>query len=1034
MGYSTASVLVDNVDIGAVSEYTFENVSSNHSISAYFIQGEKPDSEISCEISKTSLVLGESFVVSGKISPNPYESGAPVDIILVPPVGSEIHRTVFANAVGEFSYDLVCGDIDAQGTWSVRTSWNGDDLYNGDTSDGPDPEVEVSPAETRVTLDATSQAIKLGEPVTLSGKLTPLPDCGRDLTGLPVTLTISGPDGFGGITTSEEEVVTNDRWGHFVLSNYTGFDVLGQWTVQAEFEGDEAYQEDESEELEITVVETAGYAIIVQGRVFTSEGLASHNKTTNYVYQQLKNRGLLDDDIMYFNYDTGQAGVDGLPTKAGIQNAVTTWATAKMNTGPANLYIILVDHGLSDMFYIYPDQITASELDQWLDALQAGLTPQAAQQEIVTLLGFCRSGSFLNNIAGANRINISSAAANESSYKGPGDVVGGQVLRDGEFFIHQFFRRVGFGDSVRDCFEEAAGFIWRFTQSPDVDSSANGPFFDRSRQHPLLDDNGDGVGSHRLEDPGGDGVFSSNVFIGVSTITGNDPGDVVVTETASTVFLADDEETVDQLWAKVDDNTRLTTIWVEVKPPDYTPENPDGTEQLVLDLPRTVYQGYDDGQDHYYWNNLGGFTDPGTYQVFYFAKDDLTGNVSPLMETLVYKAAPGNQAPNAFSLVSPADGSEVLTSVILDWEDATDPEDDDLTYTALISKDDATFSNPIVLENLTASACLVTSEQGLEDLTDYYWKVLAVDEYGGATESSQVWSFHTNNTNPLMAYLVVQVYDDLTKVAVSEAQVAVGGVIIIQTGVNGSFFTTIAPGVYDVTVSAPGYHGRTLSSVSVPEGNPVQKDVGLIPLSCAEPDAPGGLSYPSSDNTGSFTVSWEAVDGAEGYTLQRALDSEFSSGLLEVYSGTDTSFQQVGLADGYYYYRVLAEDACGESEWSVGSAITVGCPAPYPPMALTVPRADEDGDFNVTWSPAIGASGYVLERDTDNAFTAASTLYSGTETMYQEAGLAPGVYYYRVWAYNDCDHSDWRTGGPVVVDPDAVKSGLGAALLLLLDD
>ena len=726
--------------------------------------------------------------------------------------------------------------------------------------------------------------------------------------------------------------------------------------------------------------------------------------------------------------------MDGLPAKTAVQSAITTWAMDKMNTGPANLYIILVDHGLSDVFYIYPDQITAAELDQWLDALQAGLSPQAAQQEIVTILGFCRSGSFLDNMAGANRINISSSAANESSYKGPGDVVDGQVLRDGEYFVHYFFRGVGLGDSIRDCFEEAAGLTMVYTQSQDVDSSANGPFFDRSLQHPLMDDNGDGVGSHLLGDQFGDGVYSANVFIGVSIVTGNDPGDVVVEETAPTAFLADDQDTVSLIWAKVDNNPRLMTIWVEVKSPAYTPENQGGSEQLVLDLPRTVYDGYDDGQDHYYWTNLGGFTDPGTYQVFYFAKDDITGNVSPVMETRVYKAASGNQEPGAFDLVSPADGGEVLTSVILDWDDAVDPDSDDLTYTVLISKDDAAFTSPIRLENLSVSSCLVTADNGLEDLSNYFWKVLAIDEYGAVTESTHTWTFHTNNTNPLVGYLTGRVYDDVSKAAISGAQVAVGGAGTVQTTGDGYFLIAVEPGDYNINVTASGYNGATLGSITIPEGSPLTKNFGMIPTSCAEPDAPAGLTYPASDNTGNFTVSWSAVDGVESYTLERATDSGFTTGLMEVYSGPDTAYQEVGLADGTYYYRVLAEDACGSSDWAEGSAITVVCPTPGQPATLTVPKADIDGDFTVSWSPVSGATGYVLERDTTNTFASVSTLYTGPDTIYLETGLLPGVYYYRVWAFNDCDHSDWQVSGSVLVDPDAVNSGLGPLLLLLLDD
>ena len=51
-------------------------------------------------------------------------------------------------------------------------------------------------------------------------------------------------------------------------------------------------------------------------------------------------------------------GVDAEPTKTGIEYAITTWAQDRMNGSPAPLYVIFVDHGNHDTFYIYPDTIT----------------------------------------------------------------------------------------------------------------------------------------------------------------------------------------------------------------------------------------------------------------------------------------------------------------------------------------------------------------------------------------------------------------------------------------------------------------------------------------------------------------------------------------------------------------------------------------------------------------------------------------------------------------------------------------------------
>ena len=43
-----------------------------------------------------------------------------------------------------------------------------------------------------------------------------------------------------------------------------------------------------------------------------------------------------------------------------------------MNGSPAPLYIIMVDHGNQDTFYIDPDTISPAELDLWMKHLELG--------------------------------------------------------------------------------------------------------------------------------------------------------------------------------------------------------------------------------------------------------------------------------------------------------------------------------------------------------------------------------------------------------------------------------------------------------------------------------------------------------------------------------------------------------------------------------------------------------------------------------------------------------------------------------------
>jgi len=847
---------------------------------------EKEPSSIACELSGTSVVLGESLLVTGQITPVPSDIGAGVNIALTSVDQQQtINRTVFADIEGIFYLDVACGDIFSGGQWTVQTSWAGDDDHHGSVS--TEQMFQVAAAESHVTLDVTSQAIKLGDTVSISGKFTPQPDCGSGLAGIPITLFISGPG-----TPDVQYVSTNDQYGHFLLENYSGINALGAWTVQASFSGNDAFLSSLSDPVSVRVIETAGYGVIVQGKISSGEGIGPHNKTTEFVYNSLKDRGLLDDDIMYLNYayDPGDPGIiDGLPTEAAVQDAISVWARDKMNTKPANLYIVMVNHGGNEVFYINPDTISSTELDGWLDALQdpvTGLQGQAANQEIITILGFCKSGSFIDNLSGAHRVIITSAGPDESSYKGPddGDVdEWGNILRDGEYFVTEFFKEASYGKSIKNCFKAATTRIEAFTAfGTGSANAANAPYYDTAMQHPVLDDDGDGVGCNEVSETSSDGQFSDTLFIGVSTITGNDPGDVAITQVTETLFLSEGEN-VANFWARVDDSNRLMTIWVEVKPPGYVPVDTGGTGQAEMDLNRTI--GILNGSlDRYEWNGLGDFSTPGTYQVFYFARDNFTGNVSPLMESRAYRAASGNSAPGPLSITSPANGVTVLTRTILDWTDTSDPDEDAMSYTIVLSKDNASFADPIRIENIENSAYLVGPADGIEDLSTYYWKVLAIDQYG-ALEESPVQVFHTNNTNPVVAWFLGHIYDAATNQTIEGANLLIDGGAV-STDAGGYYLLELDPDVYAFTVSANGYALESFDAITFADSTVTSMDVGLNTLELGNIDGDGH------------------VDLADAIVALKVLAGMDISGLLRsdyAASGTDVNGDnQIGLEEVVY--------------------------------------------------------------------------------------------------------------------------------------
>ncbi len=804
------------------------------------------------------LTYGEGFQISGSIDDDPPNNpNQGVSIELIPDLGATVFLSTNADENGDFNLNVACDVIPLAGNWSLQASWPGDASHLG--ADSPPAPFTISQAATSLSLDVVaSESIKVNSRPPIGGDFSPAPHCSSmDLSGTPITVYAAEPNG-GPIHTLS--AVTN-QYGQFLLDYDTAeagqpfdFDVVGAWTLSAEYAATGEFGGATTADISIQVVPTAGYAIVIQGRVQSGEGMPSHHKTASFVYDTLKNRQLLDDDIQYLSWLFSD-GWDGDPSRANIQDAVTVWARDKMDPAfvhpvpeldtqgqAGDLYIVMIDHGwthpLDDeegIFYIYPDDpLTSTELSAWVDELQANLVGTvSADRNIYLILGFCRAGAFMLDLAGDRRIVIASADKHESSHRGPQDVdENGQPLRDGEYFISEFFKNVSYGKSVKQCFEEATLLTEAFTSSGSGETNA--PYFDDSIQHPLLNDNGDGYGSNELSgEPGQDGALSEYLFIGASPPEGNDPGDVLITRVNPAQFLGVTDSHVD-LWAEVDDPNDLRLIWVEVKQPNYNPEDPGAELQIEMDNYKKATTDVSDMR--YSWTSLGDSPDPtdlfdapGTYQILYFAKDDDSGHVSPLVQSRVYKALDGNSQPDPFNLLAPANDASVLTTTILDWDDADDPDFDLLTYTVLLSKDDDQFLDPIRIQGLVNSAYLLGPDDGIQDLSTYYWKVQAMDPFGALQESA-VRVFHTDDTNQAFGWIMGYVTSAIDNAPVAGASVAFD-VQTLTTDASGFYISARQPGFYDLQVTATGFDTYGPHEVRITEGGILEKNIVMAPTS-----------------------------------------------------------------------------------------------------------------------------------------------------------------------------------------------------------
>lgn len=819
---ASASVTVDGesvlLDSLVNNTYTFYNVTDDHSIAATFGY-----------VGDTVYTIDASAGLGGAISP-------------VGPVGVTYGNSQSFVVSPEAGYQI--GSVSVDGALvNLQTILDNNNTYmfenvTDDLADGSNHWIQVGfsliyqAAPTTISFDLSSSTILLGETVDVSGKLTRLPDLGIDLSGVPVSLAITAPDN----TTVYTETQTYNALGHFSLSALDGFDQKGLYSIQATFAGSESLFVSSSETKSLLVGAQAGYAVLIQGKLSgdNPEGLASHQKTVRRIYDKLKRRGFIDENIFFFSDDDSLAGWDQYPVKSAINTTFTEPATVlgsladRMSGSPAPLYVIMVDHGNRDTFYIGDEQISPADLQGWLATLEGNLAEGALAEPRVIVVGACFSGTFVSQLSGPNRIVVTSAAGDEESFKGPQEPDG---IRSGEFFLEEFFKFLEMGESLKKAFETATDLTEQFTRRGGDSVNSNTAYFDKAMQHPLLDDNGDGFGSNQLSDHYGDGQVAADVFLGVGvsydTNSADNPADLLAV--SETLFL--DENTSEALlWARANDDTQVLNGWFEIRSPATVLVASGGTEQLEIDLDRH-FMALNSAVEPSRWEDLyAGFGASGKYEAFYFVRDAGDNSlISSMQRSVVYKNRPDNQPPSWFTLESPVDDGEEKTVLLFDWQDASD--DDGLTYTLLIASDPDFNIIVYSQEEIEISTTFITPDAGLVDQTDYFWKVVAVDSYGARTESP-AWSFTTNNTNSFPGFISGIVCSQLDMSAIAGALVSVnvgGEIFTTQALPGGQFLLEVPAGTAQISSAPAGYQLAEATDITVGEGGATRINLMVLP-------------------------------------------------------------------------------------------------------------------------------------------------------------------------------------------------------------
>jgi hypothetical protein len=139
----------------------------------------------------------------------------------------------------------------------------------------------------------------------------------------------------------------------------------------------------------------------------------------------------------------------------------------------------------------------------------------------------------------------------------------------------------------------------------------------------------------------------------------------------------------------------------------------------------------------------------------------------------------------------------------------------------------------------------------------------------------------------------------------------------------------------------------------------------------------------TSSISGTFTMSWNAVPTATGYTLSE-------NGSI-VYTGSATSWSSNDLGDGSYTYTVQSCNASGCGSASNPVTVTVNHIAAPSLSASSVNSTS--GTFSLNWNTVTNATSYKL-------YQGGTLVYNSTGTSWSSNNLPNGTYTYKVYGCN----------------------------------
>ncbi|MBF0160630.1 MAG: hypothetical protein HQL58_14040, partial [Magnetococcales bacterium] len=344
------------------------------------------------------------------------------------------------------------------------------------------------------------------------------------------------------------------------------------------------------------------------------------------------------------------------------------------------------------------------------------------------------------------------------------------------------------------------------------------------------------------------------------------------------------------------------------------------------------------------------WTIAGHYQLQYAIRDAETGLLTMPMVGHLYRGKSGNQSPRSFTLQEPASNATVNSVGLFNWDTATDPDNDPMTYTLTIGSDSALNNRVYRREGMQASYAVVDFKKLTVATGNYYWRVEAVDFYGAVT-SSPVGSFSLSFPNDIPAVLAGYLYNNSDSAAISGASVTLDGKPV-RLESDGSLVTMMATQGGTLKISKDGYQTKEINLGAAEAGSVNQLAIGLQRVT-ATVAAPTGLDLSSADDSGKSTsdnitkvTKALTISGSgKAKAVVTLLDGEVSLGTIAVSSSGKWS-KDVALSEGSHTIQATQKLGNDVSDASAALMITVDTTAPDAPSLPDLADEDDNGADN----------------------------------------------------------------------------------------